>query len=389
MMDVVQKKILNSLLDKYEKSKSFTGDNKVRQSFCLTVKSLFPEYEDQSDFETFQKVNEAIDFLVKQQLITATINRARVCSKVCLVEENLEAIYIYLNRLSKRAVNQSLLQLLEAYADRNPVLKCFCQEQAQRIQSNKPVSFFNDDISDFENLLRALDEVMKIEKETFIRDFSVRVFRDSKVFERLSQRVIGILFEYGDFPEKEQVLSELNLIKNPTYVNCKGAAVIELAGQALDLNRLTGDLAISSAMLADVNQITITGKSVMTIENLTSFHRVNQPDTLMIYLGGFHNQIRRDFVRKIADHNPEVSFFHFGDIDAGGFYIFEHLRQQTGVDFKPYHMDRETLLQYRRYTKKLTENDRKRLKKLVCGRFKDVIDYMLEHDCKLEQEAID
>ena len=92
---------------------------------------------------------------------------------------------------------------------------------------------------------------------------------------------------------------------------------------------------------------------------------------------------------KPLEINPEVSFFHFGDIDAGGFYIFEHLRQQTGVDFKPYHMDRETLLQYRRYTKKLTENDRKRLKKLVCGRFKDVIDYMLEHDCKLEQEAID
>ena len=65
------------------------------------------------------------------------------------------------------------------------------------------------------------------------------------------------------------------------------------------------------------------------------------------------------------------------------------LVQQTGVDFKPYHMDRETLLKYRRYTKKLTKNDRKRLKKLVCGRFKNVIDYMLEHDCKLEQEAID
>lgn len=389
MIDVVEKKILNTLLDKYEKSKSFTGNNKVRQSFCLSIKSLFPKYEDQSDFETFQRVNEAVGFLVKQKLITAAINRARVCSKVCLAEENLEAVYLYLNRLSKRDVNQSLLQLLEAYADRNPVLTCFCQEQAQRIHTNKPVLFFNDDISDFENLLRALDEVMKIETETFVRDFSVRVFRDSKVFEKLSQKVIGILFEYGEFPEREQVLSELNLIKNPTYVNCKGAAVIELADQPLDLNRLTGDLAISSAMLADVNRITITGKAVMTVENLTSFHRINQPDTLMIYLGGFHNQIRRDFIRKIADQNSEVSFFHFGDLDAGGFYIFEHLRQQTGVDFKPYQMDRETLRQYHRYTKKLTDNDRKRLKKLQAGRFKEVIDYMLKHDCKLEQEAID
>lgn len=388
MTNADEKKILNSLLDKYEKSRSFTGDNKVRQSFCLAIKTLFPKYEDQSDYEVFQRVNEEVDHLVRKQFISATINRARVCAKVCLIEDSLAGIYLYLNRLPKRQTNQTLLQLLEGYADRNAILSGFCQEQAARIRSNKPVAFFNEDLKAFENLLIALDEVMKIENETFVRDSSVQVFRDSKLFDKLSSKVTSILFEYGDFPKREQVLKDLNLIKNPTYVNFKGAGVIELAGQRIDLNPLKGDLAISSAMLADINRITITGTSVMTVENLTSFHRIAAGDTLLIYLGGFHNRIRREFIKKIAAQNPDVYFFHFGDMDAGGFYIFEHLRQQTGIDFKPYKMDTETLERYLHLTKKLTENDRKRLEKLQVGRFKDVVDYMLEHNCKLEQEAI-
>lgn len=63
-------------------------------------------------------------------------------------------------------------------------------------------------------------------------------------------------------------------------------------------------------------------------------------------------------------------------------------------------MDIETLQQYQAYTKKLTANDRSRLMKLqerdlgeACevseaGGVREVIRYMLENDCKLEQEAV-
>lgn len=74
--------------------------------------------------------------------------------------------------------------------------------------------------------------------------------------------------------------------------------------------------------------------------------------------------------------------------DAGGFYILEHLKRETGIEFQPYKMDLETLKEYQEYTKKLTINDRDRLIKLKESQFKEVIGYMLENDCKLEQEAI-
>ena len=80
---------------------------------------------------------------------------------------------------------------------------------------------------------------------------------------------------------------------------------------------------------------------------------------------------------------------HFGDIDAGGFYILQHLRNKTGIAFAPYCMDVKTLKANIQYTKKLTENDKKRLAVLAETEFGETVEFMLEHNCKLEQEAMD
>ena len=41
------------------------------------------------------------------------------------------------------------------------------------------------------------------------------------------------------------------------------------------------------------------------------------------------------------------------------------------------------------YTKKLTENDKKRLAALADTEFGETVEFMLESNCKLEQEAMD
>ena len=41
------------------------------------------------------------------------------------------------------------------------------------------------------------------------------------------------------------------------------------------------------------------------------------------------------------------------------------------------------------YTKKLTDKDRTRLGNLLDSEFKDTISFMLENNCKLEQETLD
>jgi hypothetical protein len=389
MISKYEKEIINKLLDKYENSKSFTGDNKVNQNFTVKISSIFPKYKDQSNYEVFKEINDSVDILVRKELIIAKQNAYRLYNGATLNMDKLEDSYYYVGRISKKNKNNDVIKLLQKYDLKNDVLKSYCNVQYDRLKNNKSIEYFNDDLTELENILIACYEIFNINVETFQRDFSVRLYKDSKMFEKIKNKVISLLFQYGDFPEKEAVLGNLNVIKNPSYINVKGNAEISISGQKLDLSKIKGDIAISSILLEDINSITVMGASVITIENLTSFHTFNDRNAFAIYLGGYHNSARRELIKKIYKQNPPLKFYHFGDIDAGGFYILEHLKRETGVDFQPYKMDVETLKQYNDYTKKLTENDRIRLNNLLDSKYSNVIMYMLENNCKLEQESIE
>lgn len=388
MINTYEKLILNTLLDKYEKSKSFTGENKVNQKFSIRITTLFPKYTDHSNYEVFQGVNEAVDILVRKSFVLTKANSANVYNNVALHVDKLGEIYSYIHRVPKKDINRNVLELMEKYKGKNDILDRYTLVQSERISTNRSVQLFNNDLKELENIMLAVDELLKVEKETFVRDFSIRVFKDSKTFERISSKVVNLLYEYGDFPEKEQVLGNLNIIKNPTYINFKGAGIIKIKGQVIDLTGLSSDIAISSNMLPDIEEIEVVGKSAITIENLTSFHTFKENNTFAIYLGGYHNSLRREFIKKMFQQNPNIGYYHFGDIDAGGFYILKHLKEQTGVNFKPFKMDIATIKAYGKYTKPLTENDRERLTRLRGSEHQQVIAYMLENNCKLEQEAV-
>lgn len=195
-------------------------------------------------------------------------------------------------------------------------------------------------------------------------------------------------------------MEECGIVHTPTYVMLKGNVKLILGEQKLDLSLLQGDIALSTESLKELRDIVVLGARVVTVENLTSFHDYPAGEDCVIYLGGFHNQVKRDFLLYLYERNRKKEYRHFGDIDAGGFYILEHLRKKTGIGFQPLYMDVETLRRYKEDRKPLTGNDRKRLMQLkeeVSGRkvrgvdeedYRDVIDYMLEWNCKLEQEAV-
>ena len=57
----------------------------------------------------------------------------------------------------------------------------------------------------------------------------------------------------------------------------------------------------------------------MTIENKTSFQRLRNGKFAMMYLGGFANRDQIEFLKKVISDNPNIKYYHFGDIDIGGF----------------------------------------------------------------------
>ena len=188
----------------------------------------------------------------------------------------------------------------------------------------------------------------------------------------------------------EEILAEYGIYHTPDYVYLKGNATLLVGAEKIDLSVLKQLLGISGEDIGRIRFENTAGvKQVITIENLTTYFRWQARDSLLLYLGGYHNSIRRALLMELYAACPLASYYHFGDIDAGGFEIYRDLREKTGIPFRMYRMDLKTLRAYENYGRPLTENDRKRLQAMR-GREElgEVIAYMLEHDVKLEQECI-
>ncbi len=381
--------ILNRLIDKYERSKLSTGDNLIRQEIRLPIQKLYPEYSDETKYNEYKAINEAVEKSEKEGLIIVKRHKNGNIDSVTLNINNLSIAYAKVKRTPKEQTNQRLFRLLKNYKGANQILDAYIAAQIQKIEQNRKAENFDGNLSAYEDMLKALVPILKQEEEIYIRDYSARVLGDSKAFEKVKSKVESILYNYGDFAQKETILEELNIIKNPGHIYIKGAGTITIKGQRLDLAKLQGDIAVSTKLLKETEKTELTGKGLITIENLTTFNDYNGGELLALYLGGYHNSIKREFLQKVHLQNPDKEYLHHGDIDAGGIYILEHLRRKTGIAIKPYRMDIATLQANIDKTKPLTENDRKRLMHLAeKPEWHDLIAFMLTNNCKLEQEAL-
>lgn len=420
-MEKLKRKVLEHLLDSYEKSKSFQGENRVNQSFSVSVEKLFPKYGDDAEYDYFCQVNQAMEELSAAALVTLEYERRGILKKIRLNLERLDACYDFLGRTPRRQEQQELVKVWEQLSvaesssvdDRFLPLRRYIEEQRIRLGKNRNVEYYGHDLQEYQDLLEAAKAVLANREEIFIRNFSIQLFHDSKRMEQLSPRLEALLYQYGEFQEKGAVLEECGVVHTPTYVMMKGNAVLTLGDssaeatesvngsvQKIDLSLLRGDIALSTESVRSLADVTVLGKRVVTVENLTSFHDYPAGEDFVIYLGGFHNKVKRDFLVYLYQRNPEKEYRHFGDIDAGGFYILEHLKRKTEINFCSLYMDVDTLRQYEKDRKPLSGNDRKRLEQLsetleaqkrqgkCLEDYGDVIDYMLEENCKLEQEAV-
>ncbi len=409
-----QKMILNTLIDKYERSASFRGESKKTQHFNIKPEEIYPKYIDEREYDFFVRLNQDIRDISSEGYVTISEINMRVI-RITLVIERLENLYSVLDREPKKDKLSMIGGILEKHKDNlcalntdsdiATALRRYIDAQSRRISEGKFPEYYEetekDPIADYNDFWKALKFLLSIEDELYIRDISVRLFNDSKRLEKLKGRISGCLYKYGDYPEKDSVFEECGVIQTPSYVMVRGPIEIIFGEQLLDIGKLTGDIAFSTETLKDITGIKVNGKRVITIENLTSFHSISlSPEEVAIFLGGYHNRTKREFLKALYLNNKSLDFCHFGDIDAGGFYIYEHLRKKTSIPFKTLKMGKKMLIQYSEFTKKLSSNDIARIKKLIekykcaeiynpeSSRIIETLEYMIENNVKLEQEAI-
>lgn len=135
---------------------------------------------------------------------------------------------------------------------------------------------------------------------------------------------------------------------------------------------------------------------IMFIENKANYidyiQNKKNAKELVIFHGGMYSPMKGEFFKKIYEVSNNVEFYHWSDIDIGGFKIFTRLKENIISELKPFKMDKNTLIENKKYWRSFNENYKDLLLELYDDSryniFFDVIDVMLRNNICLEQESL-
>ena len=237
--------------------------------------------------------------------------------------------------------------------------------------------------------------------------FSRRYLGNSKNFEKVVRsKLVPIVRDFllqGEDVEdkdllKEAVLQHIGIIKTSEDLQFFGSISINLNDTILDFKNFIYGSSMNTNMIKKFRVNSINLKKLITIENKATYlaYISKMPkDELVVYLGGFYSSVKRLFLEKIYNYiimmNLPVKFYHWGDIDFGGFCIFEKLQSQVIKELQPLNMDIDTLINHLQYCDEIDIDYSNKLKKLLekdeYFMFYDLINFMIHKGIKLEQEA--
>jgi len=404
--------ILERLLTSYENSSLFRGGNTRNRSISMrfTPKEI-PDYFIDTSARHKEEINAAAEQLSRQGIISikwVKFEEGNLIERVILNPDRLEEAYRLAGKPSRTRQEGELKRLLQKTASqaKSPWLKEFCSVMEKRLEYHESLHPYLalEEIDASRFLLHVLLALEEVEGEVPRRVFSLQALGDSKSFARLENRALKVMRDFSgrELPENDkEAWAELGLVENPQHIYVSGRLTLQLGNDTLPVASFYPDLGLPAAILAQAQVVSLESEYIITIENLTSFYQFvrayPEQKYLAIYLGGYHNTLRRQFILKLKDYLEEnslsIPFCHWGDIDYGGFAIFHHLKTRCAIELKPVGMDIETLKNHRRHAANFTAAYGQRLERLLRQEnyaiFHPVIQYMLENRLRLEQEAID
>ncbi|MCW3490209.1 DUF2220 domain-containing protein [Dethiobacter alkaliphilus] len=407
----LQKKILHKLIDKYEGRRDYAAREKSTRRTMLSVdKKQFPDYFHISDSSFRLQLNHEMQELETKGLVILEwqkFNRGHTLQRIILHEDALVEAYRLLNRQSRRDEYASLAALFTHWREKShDALAPFFTELLQKVHELAPLpARIKLDKQDYHDLFTGLNAFFaERDQEVLKRQLSVSLYNNSKRWEELEKSILWVVRNYCLQEEAElddaDILSERNIIPNPIHINISGPMVFSTPRGRVDISAFYPDIGLPPSMIREMNIEACNAQAIVTIENLSSFYQYvyeGPPDHLAIYLGGFHNRPRRLILTKLWEFFQLKSsapplFYHWGDMDLGGFRIWNHLCQKTGIPVQPLLMDKETYLTCLSQGQPMEESYAKKLAELLAisayEPFYSLIRLMLKKGKRVEQEAV-
>ena len=397
-MNKYEIKIVNALLKKYYKRKAIHKDAEINRRIDLPATKILKDYSDYNvNLNEKELVNKAIISLEEYGFITVSkLKLSEDFEKIYHCVDNVELLEEYaaknLDIIPRSFAVDELKSIIKKYRNKGEIVNYYIDELENTIQ-NRSIRM---DVMKEEDILKIITFLENNKEFLYIREVSMLIFGDSKYLENYRKtQVCSILYSYyvkngEDVFREENLLERFNVYDIDQEICIKGPVLIGFENKTIDIDGLTGGVSFSIKDIDKIKRIVVNSDRVMTIENKTSFLRMNQGDCY-IYLGGFATKPQVTFIKKLIENNPDKRYLHFGDIDAGGFWIHKKLCEQTNMKFDLFCMDKKTLQNdnYKDYVKSLTENDVVRLTNLKDNsEYQECIEWILKNNFKLEQEIV-
>ena len=394
-----EEKILVTLAEKYRRSKKDSGTNVTARRTRVLPKEIYKKYnQNDGDPEQIEAVNQAARGCRERGFVTYEMQGfSSEIRAIYLVDEQIEAVEVYLTetyQYESKAVKRKYIEgILAKYSKQSPAAERECEKLRQALAKNRIPAKYRQT----EELLKALVFIERNEKELFLREASLLIYGDSKYLEEaMLPLVCRTLRDFRKQPCREgeledEILEAYHISREKRRICLKGNAEVTIAGKTLDTGAFSDGMEFFAGDLEQIRRIRVNAGAFMTVENYTSWMRMKKEDTVFFYLGGYADRDQRLFLKMVFRDNPQLAYFHFGDIDAGGLYIHEHLCRVTGIPFQMYRMSKREMEdpKFASCLHPLTQTDRVRLKSLEKqDPYRELAAYMLEKNVKLEQEII-
>jgi hypothetical protein len=428
--DKYETEILSLLLDKYEAGSYFKKGVKPARRIMLKFYdggvSDYPAYDIEKP-EQRERINAAVLALGKDNLIFYEWMKGEAghfVARVWLNPENTGKAYSFLGRQPADDIaGEVCLEILDVLEGvKSAWIRSFLEESCAAISRRRavgPGSRIPGGREERQDLFRVLRFVDSLgETEMLERVFSMQCFGDSKKFETgVKKRLLDILRHYAGWDDdagEDELLRFAGIVRYPQQFEFRGPLSISFnpdpgrggvtgrqsvaCGHAIDFSPLIHGASLNSLDLGrGTLRLAPEVSRVLTIENQANYadylHRQNNENEFVVYHGGQFSPVKGLFFRAVAAAMPErCSWYHWGDIDYGGFSMLARLRREIRPGVLPYRMNEEELIRHADFTVPVTAAYLEKLRLLMKQEeLRDCLpclEYMVKHRIRLEQEAL-
>lgn len=412
----LKERMLNDLLDKYEKSTVYkSGYQGNKRRIMIGPREIEEHYWIRDNADRNREFIDILKELEAQKLVFFTwarFERDNLVNEFWLNTnpEAVEKTYQLIGRIPQKKKAEMLEEkigalLPEIQADD---IRSFLQDQILWLRENEKPSrfFFHAEFDKNDAILKLLAAVSQNTEEETERILSQRLFHDSKYFEKeLKSRLLVILRYIDDYDDTgkeydENLLRERGIVRYPEIMEfCGPISFLMDDGGEIDSSDEKYGAYVNSMTIRHSKELFVRKniQRVLTIENKANYMdyilKEKKEDELVLFHGGFYSPIKGRFFRMIREALPDANYVHSGDIDLGGFRMFCRLKREAFPALVPFQMDIKTLVQYQKRAAYITdENYIHALQELLLQpeyeAFHSVIRFMVDHKLRLEQEAL-